>query len=60
MEPEADRGTGAPRVPPAIPNLRLVSTDEPVDPQPPVPVWHRRQRPSSHHPRPHRRPRESG
>jgi hypothetical protein len=59
MEPQADRGTGEPRVPPPTPNLRLVAPDEPADAPPPVPVWHRRLRPPGHHPRPHARPRES-
>lgn len=59
MEPQGDRGTGEPRVPPPLPNLRLVPPHEPVDEPPPAPVWHSRQRPTAHPPRPHKRPRES-
>jgi hypothetical protein len=59
MDPQADRGTGEPRVPPPPPNLWLVPPNEPVDEPPPVPVWHRREQPPTRHTRPHGRPRES-
>ena len=58
MEPQADRGTGQPRVPPPMPSLKLVPPHEPVDAPPPDPVWHTRKRPRAHPPRPHERPRE--